>query len=207
VTALAGFALRKPCGDCPFRADKPFHLTPERAKQFADDLANGSGFNCHKTVEFGDTEAGEPVQIVRENTNWCAGALITLEKSGLSNQQVRIAQRLGAYDPTRLDMDAPVYPSLSAWVASYRDETEVRTVEVDGDVLEFEHCGVVGSDCEDPAGYMSRGGAMANADPGTCNPVEDECQFCGLLACSACTALTSPHGPVCVDCAEDEDDE
>lgn len=203
---LPGFALRKPCRDCPFRADRKFDLRPERAKQFADDLANGSGFNCHKTVDFGDPASDEPVQIVKDQTNWCAGALITMEKSGIQNQQVKIAGRLGLYDPTRLDMDAPVYPSLSAWVASYRDEDQVQTVEIDGELVEFEHCGVVAEDCEDPAGYMSGGGAMENSDPGTCNPLTDNCQHCGANCCAACTAEVDEDGnKTCVHCAEEPD--
>lgn len=115
-----GFALRKPCIHCPFRSDRPFHLRPERAREFAEHLIYGGGFNCHKTVEFGEED--DEMQISTEKTNWCAGALITMEKSGVSNQQVRIAERLGLYDHTKLDMDAPVYPSLDAWVESYEDE-------------------------------------------------------------------------------------
>lgn len=203
---LPGFALRKPCAGCPFRSDRTFHLRPERAKQFAEDLANGSGFNCHKTVEFGDPAEDEPVQILTDKSQWCAGALITMEKSGIYNQQVKIAERLGMYDPTKLDMDSPVYDNLAAWVASYREEGDVQTVTTaDGEVLEFEHCGVVGPDCEDPAGYMSGGGAMANLDPGTCNPVEDACQHCGNNCCIACTAEVGEYGKTCVNCADDEE--
>lgn len=122
MSHVPGFALRKPCAHCPFRADRPFPLHPERAQEFAEGLIHGGGFNCHKTVTFGDTDTDDDeVQINQENTNWCAGALITMEKSGVSNQQVRIAERLGLYDPKRLDMDAPVYPSLTAWVESYGD--------------------------------------------------------------------------------------
>jgi len=45
--------------------------------------------------------------------------LIVMERSGIRNQIMQIGQRLGLYDPDELDMDAPVYESLEAWLAAH----------------------------------------------------------------------------------------
>jgi hypothetical protein len=44
----------------------------------------------------------------------CAGALIMLERLGQPSQMMRIGERLGLYDRTGLDMEAPVFESFGA---------------------------------------------------------------------------------------------
>lgn len=108
--------LTTPCGDCPFRTDRPFPLTAQRATEIAECLRGGGDFPCHKTLDYDGT--GEP-DINGPRAQRCAGMLIVMERSGDRNRIMQIAERLGLYDPRRLDMAAPVFPSLDAWVSSY----------------------------------------------------------------------------------------
>jgi hypothetical protein len=43
-----------------------------------------------------------------------------LEKQGLPNQMMRIAERLRYYDRSKLRMDSPVFESPAAMIAHYR---------------------------------------------------------------------------------------
>jgi hypothetical protein len=109
------FALKQPCADCPFRSDRPAFLRRDRAQGIADALEAGSSFSCHKTLLYDDSGRGEPTA----KTAFCAGALVTLEKQGAPNQLMQIGERLGLYRPDELNMDAPVYGSLAAWVDAH----------------------------------------------------------------------------------------
>ena len=72
----------------------------ERLKDFAS-----GEFPCHKSAalseETGDFNA-------TDSSVHCAGALIFNEKRGSHHQMMRIVERLGMYDHTKLDMKAPV---------------------------------------------------------------------------------------------------
>lgn len=190
------YLLHTPCRNCPFRADLTPYLRPERAAEIARGIADGATFTCHKTTVAVETDEGDVDMVDGPRAQQCAGATITLLKSGLVPQPLRIAERLGMIDVDALDMDAPVHDSLDAWVRSYRED--------DGAVLE--HCGVVGPDCEDPAGYMMGGGAMANPDPPTCDP-EQCCGACGSTMCTACRGDDVDGDPRCVHCAGDDEDD
>lgn len=110
------FALKRPCGDCPFRSDRTPFLDRERAQDIADSLHADASFHCHKTVSYESEDgAGE----VTGDSKHCAGALITMEREGFANQMMRIGERLGFYDPAALVMDSPVHDSLDAWVATH----------------------------------------------------------------------------------------
>lgn len=110
------FALKRPCGNCPFRSDQAPFLDRERAKDIADALLADASFHCHKTVSY-DAEDGSGE--VTADSKHCAGALITMEREGFANQMMRIGERLGIYDPAALATDAPVHNSLADWVASH----------------------------------------------------------------------------------------
>jgi hypothetical protein len=69
-------------------------------------------FSCHKTT------GAERGKLTTSNTSHCAGALILLEKLGRPSQMMRIGYRLGIYDPTKLNMKAPVFPSFRAMEAA-----------------------------------------------------------------------------------------
>lgn len=93
-----------PCDNCPFRKDKPFPLPADRVEEIRDGLERGE-FPCHKTTV--DTEDGDRQET--DKSLHCAGALILLEKLEQPSQMMRICERIGLYDRTKLKMDAPVY--------------------------------------------------------------------------------------------------
>lgn len=185
------YRLKAPCKACPFRSDIPKYLRPERAKEIADSLYAGAEFSCHQTTEEVEEEDGHVDRIATSKSAFCAGALITMEKEGFSNQMVRISERLGLFDPTALRMDAPVYDSLSEWVRSYRE-----------DESSLVHCEVVAGDCEDPPGWSAGGGVIESTEDPQCDP-EDGCVECGSAMCDACASGESnKYGRICTYCAE-----
>lgn len=92
------FDLKKPCADCPFKNDKPYQkgwLGRERAIEIAETLVEkDQTFQCHKTLDLGP-----------KKHQHCAGATIMLEHMGKPNQMMRIMERIGSYDPTKVDME------------------------------------------------------------------------------------------------------
>lgn len=88
--------MTKPCSQCPFLEGSGFSKASLRRH------ASGQ-FGCHKACDLVDGvfEAGS-------ETPHCAGALIALERMGQPHQMMRIAERLGMYDRSKLDMSAPV---------------------------------------------------------------------------------------------------
>lgn len=97
------FTQAKPCADCPFlSANAPSYGT-RRLMEFTQDA-----FPCHKTAELVEDEEGIGAFEATRTSVHCAGALIYLEKREAPSQAMRIAERLGLYDRTRLDMSAPV---------------------------------------------------------------------------------------------------
>lgn len=101
------FDLIKPCKECPFRTDRPGYLRPQRVDEITDALMAGETFQCHKTID-----KGEPQH--------CAGATIFLEANEAPNQMMRIAERLGLYDHTKLDMDSPVFTDADEMIDHQR---------------------------------------------------------------------------------------
>lgn len=92
------FNLRTPCPQCPFLKSQGY-LRPERAREIASVTLKGDKtFTCHKTLH--------------TQHQHCAGALVMSEKAGRPNAMHQIAERLGLYDPSRIDMEAPIYASI-----------------------------------------------------------------------------------------------
>lgn len=60
-------------------------------------------FPCHETAT--ETENGYEANAKSVH---CAGALIFMEKRNRSNQMMRICERIGLYDRTKLNMKANV---------------------------------------------------------------------------------------------------
>lgn len=174
------FKLIRPCAKCPFRTDVPGYLRRERAQEIAESVANGAEFPCHETT----VDDGDDNLIAGENSQFCAGALITMEKAGGANQHMRIAERLGVYDAERLDMEAPVYGSLHEFVNHH------------GDGEEPECCSVVNVDCEAPAGLLVGGFVVAAEVTGEVH----ECPTCGEPVCGACSVADGR----CYYCSEND---
>ena len=87
-------------------------------------LAAGASFPCHKTAEHSYDGDGDPEYIPSSDDEFCAGALILMERSlpagCMTNQLARIAHRLRMFNPAALDTDAPVYASFSAMRAAHK---------------------------------------------------------------------------------------
>ena len=96
---LSGLSLTTPCNNCPYRTDIHPYLTKARVREFEHNLVrNQRSFQCHKTI-------GHEFQN-------CAGSLILLHKIDQPNQIMQVAERLGYFDPSKLDMSAPVFSSF-----------------------------------------------------------------------------------------------
>jgi hypothetical protein len=183
---VARYKLRRPCEGCPFRTDVPGYLRRERAQEIAEDLANGSEFACHKTTVSDEEFGGDGSErVATQDSAFCAGALITMERSGQANQIMRVAERLGLYEHEKLDMYAPVHESLFAFVQHHGDPDEVD---------EDECCSVVEDGCHAPAG-MLLGGFVVPAE--RTGPLH-ECPECGQPVCDACSDDTG----LCTYCAD-----
>lgn len=86
------YTKTEPCNDCPFKKGNEHTFTDKRLRQFAS-----GEFPCHKTATIEDSEF-----IATANSVHCAGALIYCEKRNRPHQMMRIAERLGLYDHTKL---------------------------------------------------------------------------------------------------------
>jgi hypothetical protein len=97
------YNMTTPCDQCPFT------MTP---KQFSMKqlLAHASGeFACHKACNLEETDDRGSIFVPKgDMTPHCAGALIFLEKRDAPHQMMRIVERLGMYDRTKLNMEAKV---------------------------------------------------------------------------------------------------
>lgn len=96
------YNLTKPCDECPFLAGSGFKFG--RLLEFAS-----GEFPCHKACKVNE-ETGTFVPR-SDKTPHCAGALIMLEKLNQPHQMMRICERIGLYDRSKLDMSAKVITS------------------------------------------------------------------------------------------------
>lgn len=112
------YDLRAPCHNCPFRTDVPPYIHPARVRDIEAGLDRGT-FTCHKTVERADDEAQTIIN--EDNQHHCAGALILLEKMERPSQMMRICERIGMYDRTKLNMEAPVYDTFDEMFEAHKD--------------------------------------------------------------------------------------
>lgn len=104
------FKVRTPCANCPFRND----ITPYLRQARVHDLVTGDNvFMCHKTLT--------PSMRVGKYSAACAGFLAFMERCGKRNQMMQVAERLGLYDPKRLNPNAPVYKSLDELLHAHKD--------------------------------------------------------------------------------------
>jgi hypothetical protein len=118
------YKLTKPCATCPFRKDiRPF-VRPDRVTEIEKTLVH-SEFHCHNTIDYSnhdvDDEGDGPFDHGPDATH-CAGALILLEKLERPSQMMRIAERLGMYDSSKLDMTAPIYDSFKEMFEAAENE-------------------------------------------------------------------------------------
>lgn len=107
------FTLTSPCDSCPFVVSVNFCLTPSRAREIADVLRGGGTFSCHKTIDYDAEEEGRAND---RKAVHCAGALLLTERDCGPNQMHRIAERLGIYDPSKLDREADVFKDFDQFI-------------------------------------------------------------------------------------------
>lgn len=119
-----GYDLKRPCALCPFRTDIEPYIRGDRAVEIAEHLSRGE-FSCHQTTVDSEDEDGESDRVDGPDSQHCAGALIMLEAEGCPSQMMRIVARLKKpdgsrmYDPTKLDMSAPVYQSRADFIEAH----------------------------------------------------------------------------------------
>lgn len=129
VRWTVAYDLRRPCAKCPFRTDIEPFIRAGRAQEIAEHLDRGE-FSCHQTTVDSEDEDGECERVDGPNSQHCAGALIMLEAEGRPSQMMRIAERLKntdgtrMYDPSKLDMAAPVYQSRDEFIAAHERAEE-----------------------------------------------------------------------------------
>lgn len=97
------YTMTKPCDECPFLKKMKHGFSLRRLKEFAS-----GEFPCHQTAESVEDEDGFSEYQAKENSQHCAGALIFNEKRDNPHQMMRICERIGFYDRTKLDMEADV---------------------------------------------------------------------------------------------------
>ncbi len=104
------YDLHKPCKSCPFLKKGGVRLTRGRVNEIAGMMLAGKWgeFPCHKTTrEDSDGELAETPK-----SKHCAGALIFAEKHNRPTQMMRICERLGMYDRTKLEGHDDVFDSI-----------------------------------------------------------------------------------------------
>lgn len=99
------YDMTTPCGDCPFLLKHRRAYSVQRLAQFAS-----GPFPCHKTADLEEShdDGSGGCYTATPESQHCAGALIVLEKLNQPHQMMRIMERLGLYDHTKLDMEAEV---------------------------------------------------------------------------------------------------
>lgn len=95
------YTMTDPCDACPFLKGSGFKL--RRLMQHAS-----GEFACHKACKLEDQGDGEVFVPRSDKTPHCAGALIFLEKRNQPHQMMRISERLGMYDASKLNMKANI---------------------------------------------------------------------------------------------------
>lgn len=126
------FDRTKPCANCPFRCDIPGYLTTARVKEIAEALEVGNvQFPCHKTM-VDDGDEGDLTET--ESSQHCAGALIQMEKINQPTQMMRIMERLRMYDPSKLQLDAPVHADLAAFVHHHATASPYHGMKASGKI-------------------------------------------------------------------------
>jgi hypothetical protein len=114
------FTMTMPCvgeATCPFRTDcLSGWLGEERAEEIIEAIIDRQQtFACHKTTKH--DEDGEVIS--HKDEQHCAGAMILLEKIERPNQMMRICERIGLYDRTKLQMDAPVFDDTDDFICHH----------------------------------------------------------------------------------------
>lgn len=203
--------MNAPCDNCPFLKKGGIRLTHGRVKELVANLSNyssGGEFTCHKTTVSQEDDEGGSEMVDGPKPAFCGGALIFAGKQGWSNAMMRIAERLGIYDPRKhtLASGRLVFDSEKQMLDSCVDASARGAVRHRGGkkakpkkpVGTGEPCGVCDEDCTAPAGW-DNGNLVSNDEANA----EYECSLCGSPVCGACS-VERKKKQVCNDCAEEQ---
>lgn len=204
--------LNAPCDNCPFLKKGGVQLRRARIEGILDglkDFSAGRTFSCHKTVKHDRHEEIDEWGLVADHTPGegeahCGGALIFMDKQRWSIQMVRIAERLGIYDPSKTKASAKklVFDTEEQFLAAATDAKEHKKRQKRRKRRKLkgtgEPCSVGDDDCEHPAGW-DNGNIVENKEA----DAPYECVECGQPVCGNCS--TERKGKrVCAYCAEEE---
>lgn len=111
------FKLMRPCVNCPFRRGQGelFQL------QSLQEIVEATAFQCHKTVDYDKGSEGRH----GDHPQQCAGLMAVLHREKRPNQIMQVAERLGRFDPSKLDPDNEAYESLDEVFRAHCGSTEV----------------------------------------------------------------------------------
>lgn len=102
------FDRAKPCKTCPFRKQGGLiGLGEEKASEIVSALLNDQTFTCHDDIDLPSLKR-----------NHCVGAMILLEKLDKPNQMMRISERLGGYDRTKLTGHDEVFKTFRSFISN-----------------------------------------------------------------------------------------
>ena len=111
------FGLARPCKDCSFRSDITFYLQPARVVTILEGIfQDGETFTCHNAA-YGRWHRG--TYRPHQRDQHCAGALMLIRREDMSHRMTQIAERLGLYDPGKLDLSAPVFPTVEVMLERF----------------------------------------------------------------------------------------
>lgn len=193
-----------PCDNCPFLKEGGIRLTRARVEELVANLANyssGGSFPCHKTTVSQEDDDGDSDRVDGPKAAFCGGALIFSHKQGWANAMIRIAGRLGLYDPEKHPEAAQrlVFDSEREMLATAVDQPK-KSKRAKKPKGTGEPCGVCDEDCTAPAGW-NNGNIVDNPDANA----EYECMECGQPVCGACSTERKKKR-VCNECANPEGD-
>jgi hypothetical protein len=116
--------MNSPCANCPFLREGGIRLTSARVDEIAGMMLSphGGEFPCHKTTREG---SDGDLHATAESAH-CGGALLFAEKNGNSTQMMRIAERLGLYDPSQLKGHDRVFDTVEEMKATAVDAGQPR---------------------------------------------------------------------------------
>lgn len=114
-----GFKLKKPCGQCPWRKNAPYHEgIMANLRKYDEAIEEGRFlFSCHATdprSDYGGKEVDGKIQ-------HCAGALIYQKNTGRlkKNPHLLKAWVLGLFDPKAVRRSKAVFGSFIEMVQHY----------------------------------------------------------------------------------------
>lgn len=182
----------RPCAKCPYRKDVPIYLHVERRQQIMDAAIHEDQYlPCHEHTVYDE----ETDDMVDAGGPMCAGQAKSVLLAHGSLNIMRIAGRLGAFDPDKLERTRAKVWTPSEWVRVPEGATgDTWSLDEEPEIITC-----VNSDhgCLAPAGYLGSGGAVIE---GT-ESADGECATCGEGLCSNC----ADEDGNCTMCSDEDD--